>query len=71
MTSIAAPGDQQKVEIVWHAVARDGKDLGTVKLANTIPSGALDGSWGPTAFAIANAAASDLVALLSSAAVNP
>lgn len=71
MTSVPVPGDRQKVEIVWRALARDGKDLGTVKLDNTIPTGALDGTWGPTAFAIATAAAPDLVALLSTAAVSP
>lgn len=71
MTSTAAPGDHQKVQIVWHAIARNGSDLGTVKLDNTIPNGALDGPWGPTAYAIANAAVGDLVALLGSAAVNP
>ena len=71
MTSTPASGDQQKVELVWHAIARDGKDLGTVKLDNTIPNGALDGAWGPTAFAIATAAAPDLVALLGTAPVAP
>ncbi len=71
MTSVAVPGDQQKVQIVWRAIAPDGKELGTVKLDNTIPNGALDGAWGPTAFAIANAAAGDLVALLGSTPVTP
>ena len=56
----------QKVEIVWRAVARDGKELGTVRLDNTIPVGALDGAWGPTAFAIADAALNDLLTLLAS-----
>ena len=71
MTSEPVPGDQLKVAIVWRAVGRDGKDLGTVRLDNTIPAGALDGPWGPTAFAIATAAAPDLVALLGTAAVAP
>lgn len=71
MTSEPLPGDQQKVAIIWRAVGRDGKDLGTVRLDNTIPNGALDGSWGPTAFAIATAAAPDLVALLGTAPVTP
>jgi hypothetical protein len=56
----------QRVEIVWRATDRDGKDVGTVKLENTIPVGALDRAWGPTAFAIANAAGSDLLRLLAS-----
>ncbi len=54
----------QRVEIVWRAQRRDGTDLGNVKLENTIPAGSLDGPWGPTAFAIANAAGSDLLQLL-------
>ena len=56
----------QKVEIAWRATTRDGKDLGNVKLDNTIPVGALDGTWGPTAFAIADAAVNDLLTLLAS-----
>ncbi len=71
MTSESVPGDQQKVAIVWRAIGKDGKDLGTVRLDNTIPNGALDGPWGPTAFAIATAAAPDLMALLGTAAVTP
>lgn len=56
----------QKVEIAWRATTRDGKDLGNVKLDNTIPLGALDGAWGSTAFAIADAAVNDLLTLLAS-----
>ena len=52
------------VTISWRAVARDGHELGTVKVENTIPNGVLDGSWGPTAFAIAAAAQQDLMRLL-------
>jgi len=57
----------QRVEIIWRAQLRDGTELGTLKLDNTIPVGALDGTWGSTAFAIADAAASDLLNLLASA----
>lgn len=56
----------QIVEIVWQATTRDGADLGTMRLDNTIPNGALDGPWGPTAFAIADAAAADLMTLVTS-----
>lgn len=55
---------RQKVEISWRATHRDGKDMGNVRLDNTIPLGALDGAWGPTAFAIADAALNDLLTLL-------
>ena len=61
----------QKVEILWRAIDRGGKELGTVKLDNTIPIGALDGPWGPTAFAIAEAALNDLLTLLASHAPKP
>jgi hypothetical protein len=57
----------QQVEIVWRAVTRAGDDLGTMRLDNTIPIGALDSAWGPTAFAIAEAAAADLMTLITSA----
>ena len=36
-------------EIVWRATNKAGADLGTMRLVTTIPNGALDGSWGPTA----------------------
>ena len=66
MTSTPYDSSNQKVEIVWRAVGRDGKELGSVKLDNTIPIGALDGPWGPTAFAVAGAALNDLLTLLAS-----
>lgn len=66
VTSSAFEANLQKVAILWHAVGRDGKELGTVRLDNTIPLGALDGPWGPTAFAIADAALNDLLTLLAS-----
>jgi len=66
ITISAFEANLQKVEIVWRAVARDGAEIGTVRLDNTIPAGALDGMWGPTAFAIADAAITDLLTLLVS-----
>ncbi|MEQ9449083.1 MAG: hypothetical protein RLN70_09290, partial [Rhodospirillaceae bacterium] len=61
------PYDQrlQVVEILWRAILPDGSELGTVKLDNTIPVGALNQAWGATAFAIADAAAPDLLQLLA------
>ena len=55
----------QRVEIVWRAQLRTGAELGTMTLDNTIPIGALNGTWGATAFAIADAAAPDLLKLLA------
>lgn len=59
--------DSQSVTISWRAVLRDGRELGTVKLENTVPVGTLDGTWGPTAFTIAAAAQKDLLRLIGSA----
>lgn len=56
---------QQHVTITWRALDRDGKELGVLHLENDIPSGALDGAWGPTAFAIAAAAQPNLLKLIS------
>ena len=55
---------QQDVVITWRAVLPDGRELGQLHLENTIPHGALDGLWGPTAFAIASAAQPQLAQLL-------
>jgi len=60
-----AAGGQQFVTIAWRAIAQDGTDLGEVKLTNTIPQGALDGRWGPAAFAIAEAGLAQLLELLA------
>ncbi len=56
---------QQHVLITWRALTKDGKELGVLHLENDIPSGALDGAWGPTAFAIAAAAQPNLLKLIS------
>jgi hypothetical protein len=71
ITSTPFEANLQKVEILWRATGRDGKELGTVRLDNAIPVGALDGPWGPTAFAIADAALNDLLTLLASHAPAP
>jgi len=57
--------DSQQVTISWRAVTRDQRELGVVKVENTIPTGALAGSWGPTAFAIAAAVQQDLLHLIT------
>jgi hypothetical protein len=65
LTATPFESNLQKVEILWRALDAQGKELGTVKLDNTIPVGALDGPWGPTALAIADAALNDLLTLLA------
>jgi hypothetical protein len=62
-----ASNDQDFVTISWRAISQDGTDLGEVKLTNTIPRGSLDGRWGPTAFAIAEAGLAQLLELLATA----
>ncbi|MBL8642398.1 MAG: hypothetical protein JNK21_00580 [Rhodospirillaceae bacterium] len=56
---------QEFMTIAWRAIAQDGEELGEVKLTNNIPKGALDGRWGPTAFAIAEAGLPQMLELLS------
>ena len=58
---------QDFVTIIWRAISQDGTDLGEVKLTNTIPRGALEARWGPTAFAIADAGLPQLLQLLTTA----
>lgn len=60
-----ATRDQQFVTIAWRAISQDGQDLGEVKLTNTVPKGALDGRWGATAFAVAEAGLPQLLQLLA------
>ncbi|MCB2109067.1 MAG: hypothetical protein KDE14_15260 [Rhodobacteraceae bacterium] len=59
-----ATGDEF-IEIGWRALRPDGSELGKISLTNTIPRGALDGSWGAAAFAIAEAALPDVMQVLS------
>lgn len=58
---------QDFITIAWRAISQDGAELGEVKLTNTIPRGALDGRWGATAFAIAEAGLPQLLELLAAA----
>jgi hypothetical protein len=57
--------DSQQVTISWRAVTPDKRELGVVKVENTVPTGALEGTWGPTAFAIAAAVQQDLLRLIA------
>ena len=61
------PRSLTRATISWRGVLRDGRELGVVKLQNTVPVGSLDGAWGPTAFTIAAAAQKDLLRLIGSA----
>jgi len=47
---------RQKVRIVWRVTAMDGEVTGQAVQENQVPQGSLDGNWGTTAGAVANAA---------------
>ena len=53
----------QAIAIRWSLHGPDGKEIGTVTQANTVPAGSLDHAWGDTALAVAEAAYDGLGAL--------
>ncbi|MBL8671221.1 MAG: hypothetical protein JNK11_11270, partial [Alphaproteobacteria bacterium] len=63
-------GGKQTVTITWilrePGGARGTAEVGRVEQANEVPVGALDGSWGGTALAIASGAAPGISAILAS-----
>jgi hypothetical protein len=60
-----AQGGEDFVTISWRAITQDGAELGDVKLSNSIPKGALEGRWGATAFAIAEAGLPQIMELVA------
>jgi hypothetical protein len=50
-------GSSQKVVLAWTVRSPDGRVLGTIKQANNVPAGSLDGGWGDNADQAAQAAA--------------
>lgn len=63
MSPLPAPG-RERIDIEWRLRAPDGRVLGTMRQANDIAKGSLNGAWGATALDIANATASSLYDLL-------
>ena len=63
---VAAKGDAQSVSLRWEVKSPDGKTLGSVKQANEVPNGSLDGGWGPAATAVAEAAATGIFDIVKS-----
>ena len=63
---VAAKGDTQSVSLRWEVKSPDGETLGSVKQANEVPNGALDGGWGPAATAVAEAAATGIFDIVKS-----
>lgn len=58
---------KQPIQIDWSVYDPKGKKLGTVSQKNEVPQGSLDGTWGKTAEAAAQAAAQGIVKLLPKA----
>ncbi|MDP6817865.1 MAG: hypothetical protein QF449_07465 [Alphaproteobacteria bacterium] len=57
-------GEQQSITIDWTVMSPNGARIGTVNQSNTVPSGTLDGAWGPVARAVAENGAQGIVAML-------
>jgi hypothetical protein len=55
---------KQPITIDWHVKDPAGKKIGTVSQKNEIPQGSVDGAWGQTATAAAEAAAKGIIKLL-------
>jgi hypothetical protein len=55
---------KQPIQIDWNVIDPSGKKLGTVSQKNEVPQGSLDGAWGRTADAAAQAAAQGILKLL-------
>ena len=63
---VAPPaGGKQQVKISWSLRRANGGQVGEVKQENAVPAGSLDGPWGLTAYAAANAAAPGITALIA------
>lgn len=63
--TMAAIGEgKQKITVSWTLFDPRGAQIGQVNQENAIPAGSLDHAWGDTAYAVANAAAGGIVALL-------
>jgi hypothetical protein len=54
---LSPDGADQRIEMVWHLIRPDGRELGTISQANTVPKGQLAGNWRNLARAIARAGA--------------
>ncbi|MCZ6603919.1 MAG: hypothetical protein O7A03_02110 [Alphaproteobacteria bacterium] len=61
----AGPDGVDRIAITWRLFDGQGKEIGTIDQENEVPSGSLDGAWGPTARAIALAASTGLAELLA------
>ena len=53
-------GSAQGITIGWRVLGPDGAEMGRVDQSNEVPTGSLDGAWGPVASAAGSAAAEGL-----------
>jgi hypothetical protein len=58
---------KQQVKVSWVLRRPNGAEIGRIDQQNAVPAGSLDGPWGDVAFAVANAAAPGVVALIEKA----
>ncbi len=56
--------EHQSITVDWTVMSPNGARIGTVNQSNTVPSGTLDGAWGPVARAVAENGAHGIVAML-------
>lgn len=61
---IAKAGNKEAITIQWQVLDPSSRLLGTVSQKNTIAAGSLNGNWGATADAAANAATDGILKLL-------
>jgi hypothetical protein len=59
-----AQGGSQRVALRWTVASPDGRSLGDIKQANSVPAGSLNGGWGENAAIVAEAAATGIFDLI-------
>ncbi len=57
-------GAAQRVALRWTVASPDGRSLGDIKQANSVPAGSLDRGWGENATLVAEAAATGIFDLI-------
>jgi len=58
---------KQQVSVRWALFRPDGKEIGKIDQQNAVPAGSLDHAWGDIAYAVAEAAAPGVAALIEKA----
>jgi hypothetical protein len=58
---------KQQVSVRWALLRPDGKEIGKIDQQNAVPAGSLDHAWGDIAYAVAEAAAPGVAALIEKA----